>query len=273
MASDPEKDPAPAAPPEPTDDLISTEHTLTVDGRELAYTATTGRVVLREEVTDDGTSQGPKPKAEVFLTSYVLTGADAATRPVVFAFNGGPGSASVWLHLGLLGPRRVVAGDAGALTAPPYAVADNSETLLAHADLVFIDPVSTGFSRAVTGGKAGDFHGYQRDLDSVGEVIRLWTARHGRWMSPKFLAGESYGTLRAAGLARHLQERYGMNLNGIALISSVLDMATIGFTEGNDLPYPLFLPTYAAIAHFHGKHPGRPLDEVLVEAEEFAERD
>jgi len=285
MAKEPEQDGRPVdgpAPVEPSDDLVTTTHTMTVDGRELAYTATTGRVVLREEVVDDGAAKGHEPKAEVFLTSYVLGAgdlsttdarpADVGTRPVVFAFNGGPGSASVWLHLGLLGPRRVVAGDAGALATPPYALADNAETLLVHADLVFIDPVSTGFSRAVKGGKAGDFHGFRRDLESVGEVIRLWTSRNGRWMSPKFLAGESYGTLRAAGLAEHLQERYGMYLNGVALISSVLDMATIRFTEGNDLPHALFVPAYAAIAHFHGKHPGRSLEEVLAEAEEFAER-
>ncbi|MEO6900946.1 MAG: peptidase S10 [Mycobacteriaceae bacterium] len=263
----------PPKAPEPADDLVTTSHTLTVDGASLAYTATTGRLVLREEVTDDGTTQGVKAKAEVFLTSYTLDDADPATRPVVFCFNGGPGSASVWLHLGLLGPRRVLAGDAGALQGPPYTVVDNPETLLTHADLVFIDPVSTGYSRAVAGGKAGDFHGYTRDLESVGEVIRLWTSRHGRWLAPKFLAGESYGTLRAAGLAEHLQSRHGMYLSGVVLLSSVLDMATIRFTEGNDLPHVLFLPTYAAIAHFHGKHPGRSLAEVLAEAEDLAAGD
>ena len=266
-----EKDPTPV--PDLADALVTSRHTVTAGGRELAYTATTGRVVLREEVTEDGKTTGHEAKAEVFLTSYVLDDADPATRPVVFAFNGGPGSASVWLHLGLLGPRRVVSGDAGALLGPPYALVDNAETLLAHADLVFIDPVSTGYSRAVTGGKPGDFHGFRRDLESVGEVIRLWTSRHGRWVSPKFLAGESYGTLRAAGLAEHLQSRHGLYLNGIVLISSVLDMATIRFTEGNDLPHALFLPTYAAIAHHHGKHPGRTLGDVLAAAEELAERD
>lgn len=164
-------------------------------------------------------------------------------------------------------------GDAGALLPPPYDLADNPQSVLAQTDLVFIDPVSTGFSRAVEGGKAGDFHGYTSDLESVGEVIRLWTARNGRWMSPKFLAGESYGTLRAAALAEHLQTRYGMYLNGIMLISMVLDMGTIRFTEGNDDPYVLFLPTYAAIAHHHGLHGDRELGDVLAEAEEYAARD
>lgn len=266
------KDAGAAAAPAPTDDLVSTSHVLTVDRRELNYTATTGRIVLRKEVITDGTFDGHLPKAEVFVTAYTLNGADPTRRPVTFAFNGGPGSSSVWLHLGLFGPRRVVSGDVGTLAPPPYDLVDNTETLLTHSDLVFIDPVSTGYSRAVTGEKPGEYHGYQGDIESVGEVIRLWTSRNGRWMSPKFLAGESYGTTRAGGLAHHLQARYGMYLNGLMLISSALDFATLDFTEGNDLPYPLFLPSYAAIAHYHGRHGDRPLSEVLAEAEEYASR-
>ncbi|MBP2476330.1 carboxypeptidase C (cathepsin A) [Crossiella equi] len=259
--------------PEPVDDLVTTHHELSASGQYLSYTATTGRVVLRKEVHTDGTFTGHAAKAEVFLTAYTLDGADPGARPVTFAFNGGPGSSSVWLHLGLLGPKRVLMGDAGALTPPPYRVVDNPETLLAHSDLVFIDPVSTGYSRAVAGERPGDYHGYTGDLESVGEVIRLWTSRNGRWSSPKFLAGESYGTLRAAGLAQHLQARHGMYLNGLLLISAVLDMGSIRFTPGNDLPYPLFLPTYAAIAHHHGRHGDRPLADVLAEAEDYAARD
>jgi carboxypeptidase C (cathepsin A) len=257
----------------PVDDLVTTRHTLATADGELSYTATAGRVVLRTEVHTDGSFDGHQPKAEVFLTAYTVDGAEPGRRPVTFAFNGGPGSSSVWLHLGLLGPRRVVSGDAGLPASPPYGLVDNAETLLAHSDLVFIDPVSTGYSRTVKGGKPADFHGFQGDLESVGEVIRLWTSRNGRWMSPKFLAGESYGTLRAAALAAHLQERYGMYLNGIMLISSVLDMGTIRFTEGNDLPHTLFLPTYAAIAHYHGLHGDRALADVLAEAEDYAARD
>ncbi|CCH28076.1 peptidase S10 [Actinosynnema sp. NPDC047251] len=257
----------------PADDLVTTQHSITVKRRKLNYTTTTGRVVLRREVLTDGKFDGHLAKAEVFLTSYTLDGADAGKRPVTFAFNGGPGSSSVWLHLGLLGPRRVVSGDVGELVPPPYDLVDNPETLLAHSDLVFIDPVSTGFSRAVKGEKPGEFHGFQGDVESVGEVIRLWTSRNGRWMSPKFLAGESYGTTRAAALAEHLQVRYGMYLNGLMLISSVLDFATLDFSEGNDLPYSLFLPTYAAIAHYHGLHGDRSLEDVLAEAEDFASRD
>jgi carboxypeptidase C (cathepsin A) len=264
-------DVTPATPP--VDDLVERQHTLAIGRTKLHYTSRTGRIVLREEVIEDGKSVGFKPKASVFITAYTLDGAEARTRPVTFAFNGGPGSSSVWLHLGLLGPRRVVSGDAGAPVPPPYDLVDNPETLLAHTDLVFIDPVATGFSRTVDGEKAQEYSGFTRDLESVGEVIRLWTSRNGRWLSPKFLAGESYGTIRAAGLAAYLQGRYGMYLNGIVLISSVLDLASVDFKEGNDQPYALYLPTYAAIAHYHGKHPGRSLAEVVGEAEAYAAGD
>jgi carboxypeptidase C (cathepsin A) len=257
-------------PAEPEDDLVTSEHVLRIGRRRIAYTATTGRVVLREEVLDDGTSKGLKAKAELSLTSYVAD-TDDETRPVVFAFNGGPGSSSVWLHLGLLGPRRVLAGDAGNLAAPPYGLVDNAESLLAVADLVFIDPVSTGFSRIVAGGKPKDYHGFTGDLESVGEIIRLWTTRHGRWLSPKFVAGESYGTVRAAALADHLQATYGMYLNGVVLISSVLDLGSIGMHAPDDRAHVGFLPTYAAIANYHGKHGRTPLRKVLAEAEDFAE--
>ncbi|MGX7825315.1 S10 family peptidase [Actinokineospora sp. 24-640] len=272
-AEDKQTTPESAQEPEPTDDLVTSAHVLTVGRRKLKYTATTGRVVLRQEVVTDGKFTGHRPKAEVFLTSYTLDDADPGTRPVTFAFNGGPGSSSTWLHLGVLGPRRVVSGDADAPATPPYGLADNPESLLAHSDLVFIDPMSTGYSRPVKGEGAGDYLGFQGDLDSVGEVIRLWTTRNGRWLSPKFLAGESYGTTRAGGLALHLQRRHGLYLNGLMLISSVLDFRTLDFAEGNDLPYALFLPSYAAIAHHHGLHGDRPLSEVLASAEEFAARD
>jgi len=257
------------AQPDPTDHLVTTTHE--VSG--LRYTATAGRVVLRFESHTEDKFDGHKAKAEMFMISYVLEGAQPGTRPVVFAFNGGPGSASVWLHLGLLGPRRVLMGDAGALLPPPYRLADNAETLLRHADLVFIDPVSTGYSRAVQGEKSKDYHGFTADVESVGELIRLWTARNGRWMSPKYLCGESYGTLRAAALSQHLQERHSFYLNGLILVSSVLNAGTLEFHPHLDIAYPLFLPTYAAIAHYHGLHGERPLREVLDEAEAYADRD
>ncbi len=258
-------------PAEPADDLVTTEHSLRIGRRRLAYTASTGRVVLREEVLEDGVFTGHQAKAELSLTAYVAdTGEE--NRPVTFAFNGGPGSSSVWLHLGLMGPRRVLAGDAGAPARPPYALADNLETLLAVSDLVFIDPVSTGYSRAVEGGKPKDYHGFTGDIESVGELIRLWTTRNGRWLSPTFVAGESYGTVRAAALAEHLQSRHGMYLNGLMLLSSVLDMGSIGLHEPDDRAYVGFLPTYAAVAHYHGRHGRRQLRTVLAEAEEYAEQ-
>jgi carboxypeptidase C (cathepsin A) len=265
-------DAATAAAP-PADDLVSTRHTVKVGRRTLRYTATAGRVVLREEVYDEGTFTGVRPRAEMFLTSYVLDAPAGSNRPVTFAFNGGPGSSSVWLHLGLLGPRRVLMGDVDELLPPPYGLADNPQSLLADSDLVFIDPVSTGFSRAVEGGAAKDFHGFQGDVESVGELIRLWTARNKRWLSPKFLAGESYGTTRAAALADHLQSRHGMFLNGVVLISSVLDFSTLDFEFRNDRACVDFLPTYAADAHYHGKHGRRGLRTVVQQAQEYADRD
>ena len=270
----------PAAPgsegvrhPEPQDDLVTTRHVLATPAGELRYTATAGRVVLREEGLADGKWTGFQPKAEMFVTAYVQEGADPATRPVTFAFNGGPGSSSVWLHLGLLGPRRVVMGDAEALTPPPWGLTDNAETLLAVSDLVFIDPVTTGYSRVVEGGQAGEYHGFEKDLESVGALIRLWTSRNGRWLSPKFLAGESYGTVRASALADHLQKRYGLFPNGVMLLSSVIDLGTVDFTEGNDAPTALYLPTYAALAHYHGQHGDRSWASVRAEAEALAARD
>lgn len=265
---------APATPPaELNDQLVRTSHTLQLSDGPLKYTASSGRVVLREEVIEEGVWKGSVSKAQVAITAYTLDDADPHTRPITFAFNGGPGSSSIWLHLGLLGPRRVVCGDVGALVAPPYDLVDNTETLLAHSDLVFIDPVSTGRSRAVEGGKPKDFHGFKRDLETVAEVIRRWVTSEGRWMSPKFIAGESYGTTRAAGLAQLLQDDMGMHLNGLMLISSVLDFGMSDFEGQDPRGWSMYLPFYAATAHAHGKHGDRPLADVLAEAEEYASRD
>ncbi|GAA1838984.1 S10 family peptidase [Microlunatus capsulatus] len=264
--------PEPRAPRAPEDDLVTTQHAVGVGRGRLRYSVTTGRTVLREEVVEDGTVRDPQPRAEIFSTAYVLDDVDPRTRPVTFAFNGGPGSSSAWLHLGLLGPRRVVMGDADALVPPPWGLADNLETLLRVSDLVFVDPVTTGYSRPAPGHQAGDFHGYTRDVESVGEFIRLWTTRNDRWSSAKLLAGESYGTTRAAALAQHLADGCGLYLNGLLLISSVLDIGTVDFVEGNDLPYALYLPTYTAAAHHHGRIGGE-LRARVAEAEEFAARD
>jgi len=272
---------APAAPevpkPEPKDQLVTTEHSITVGGRALAYTVTTGTIVLREETDkkgEEGTSDGHQPKASVFFTAYTLKDAgDMAKRPVTFSFNGGPGSSSVWLHLGVLGPKRVVMDEVGNLPPPPYRLADNAHTLLDATDLVFIDPISTGFSRPVVGEKAKDFHNFKKDIESVGDFIRLYSSRYRRWLSPKFLIGESYGTTRAAGLSGYLQERHGMYLNGLMLISSVLDFATLDFGPTNDLPYILYLPSYTATAWYHKRlapELQKDLQATLREAEAFA---
>ncbi len=258
----------------PQDCTVVTQHAITLGGEELRYTVTTGTLVLSEESEKEGVSEGAKPKATVFFVAYSKDGAEPQTRPVTFSFNGGPGSSSVWLHLGVLGPKRVKMDEIGHPTPPPYTLVDNEFSLLDTTDLVFIDPVSTGYSRAVEGEKAGDFHAFKKDVASVGDFIRLYTSRYGRWLSPKFLIGESYGTTRAAGLSGYLQSRHGMYLNGIMLISSILDFQTAYFEPGNDLPSVLFLPTYAATAWYHGRLPEalqkEPLAEVLKEVEAFA---
>jgi carboxypeptidase C (cathepsin A) len=180
----------------------------------------------------------------------------------------------VWLHLGVLGPQRVVVDEMGQAGPPPYALADNEHTLLLESDLVFIDPVGTGHSRMAEGEKAAEFHEYQRDLDSVGEFIRLYLTRYGRWGAPKFLIGESYGTTRAAGLTLHLQDKHDIFLNGVMLVSLAIDMQTLSFDHANELPYALFLPTYAATAWYHRalapELQKRPLASVVAEAEAFA---
>jgi carboxypeptidase C (cathepsin A) len=254
-----------------TDEIVATTHSVKIGDATVAYLARTGTILLKEE---DGT-----PKAKVFFIAYEKEGIEnPRTRPVTFAFNGGPGSSSVWLHLGVLGPKRVFLDEEGYAPPPPYRLIDNEESILDRTDLVFIDPVTTGFSRAVPGEDPKQYHGVQEDIESVGEFIRLYTTRYKRWSSPKFLAGESYGTLRAAGLAGHLQNRHGMYLNGLVLVSCALNFQTISFDHpGNDLPYVLFLPSYAATAWYHKQLPddlqGRALADVLAEAGRFATND
>lgn len=265
-------------PPPHHDDVVSeTTHTVTIAGETIEYTAVAGHMVIKEE-------EGKK-QASFFSVSYVRNDVtDRSGRPVVFCFNGGPGSSSVWLHLGALGPRRVVLQDDGMPLPPPGRLTDNEYSILDVADLVFIDPVSTGFSRAIPEEEAKTFHHFTKDLESVGEFIRLWLARNHRWGSPKFLAGESYGTTRSAGLAGHLLKRHGLYFNGLVLISSILNFQTTGFDRdtwtfrrGNDLPYVLFLPTYAATAWYHRRLApdllDRPLRDVVHEVEQWAATD
>jgi carboxypeptidase C (cathepsin A) len=261
------------AKPAPKDNLVVTHHAVRIGGREIKYTVTAGTMVLKEETADrEKEAEGEKPRAQVFFVAYTRDGDDSkAKRPLTFSFNGGPGSSSVWLHLGVLGPRRVVLEDDGKLPKPPYELTDNEYSLLDQTDLVFIDPMNTGYSRPVEGVKPKEWHGFKKDIQSVGDFIRLYTTRTSRWLSPKFLIGESYGTTRAAGLSGYLQERHGMYLNGIMLISAVLDFTTVDFNINNDLPYILFLPVYTATAWYHDVlQPHRPLQTWLKEAEEFA---
>jgi carboxypeptidase C (cathepsin A) len=181
------------------------------------------------EGEQQGEFEGDRARATIFFVAYTRSDVDdPSARPITFSFNGGPGSSSVWLHMGALGPRRVEMGDVDALAAPPYGLVDNGHSLLDVTDLVFIDPVGTGYSRPVAGEKAKDFHTLDKDVESVGEFIRLYTTRYGRWRSPKFLIGERYGTTRAAGLAPHLHERHGMTMNGVMLVSMASLAAILG---------------------------------------------
>ncbi len=264
--------------PTPKDQIVESKHTIVLNGKELRYTVTTGTVILKEETEkkgeQEGAAEGEKAKASVFFAAYTLDDVEDKTkRPVTFAFNGGPGSSSVWLHMGMLGPRRVVMDAEGSPLPPPYRLVDNDYSLLDMTDLVFIDPVSTGYSRPVPGERAREFHGFRKDIESVGDFIRIYTTRYQRWTSPKFLAGESYGTTRAAGLSGYLQERHGMYLNGLILISVVLDFMTLHADPGNELPFILFLPTYTATAWFHKKLKGelqQNLAAAVDQAREFA---
>jgi carboxypeptidase C (cathepsin A) len=253
-------------PPAPEEKVVTSKHSLRIGGQEIKYTATAGTILLKLE---DGT-----PKASIFYVAYTKDDvSDFGQRPITFSFNGGPGSSSVWLHLGAFGPRRVQMGDAGALLPPPYKLVDNDASLLDVTDLVFIDPVSTGYSRAVPGEPPKQFHGIEEDVQSVAEFIRLYATRNKRWSSPKFLAGESYGTTRAAGLSGYLQQRFGMYLNGIVLVSSILNFETAEFDTGNDLPYVLYLPSYTAIAWYHKKLPPDlqgDLQKAIDESRRFA---
>jgi carboxypeptidase C (cathepsin A) len=238
---------------------VVTEHELAINGHKLKYTATTGRMPFKNEFGEI--------EAQMFYMAYTVPGKD---RPLMFSFNGGPGSPSVWLHLGALGPKRVKMTEAGEFPPPPHELIDNEMTWLEHTDLVFIDPINTGFSRAKNKEISDKHLGTTGDIESVSEFIRLYISRNERWSSPLYLVGESYGTYRSAGISGHLIDR-GIAFNGIVLVSSILNMQTARFVKGNDLPFILFLPTYAATAHYHGVIPKRRnLRAFLKEVEKFA---
>jgi carboxypeptidase C (cathepsin A) len=252
---------------EPEEKLVESKHSVSIGGQDIAYTAAAGTILLRDEEE--------KPTASIFYIGYTRDGVkDRTARPLTFSFNGGPGSSSVWLHLGMLGPRRVRLAEDGGALPPPYRLVDNEYSLLDATDLVFIDPVSTGFSRAIPPKDANKFHGLREDAASVAEFIRLYVTRNKRWSSPKFVIGESYGTTRAAALSGELSRRLNMNVNGIMLVSTVLNFQTLDFNAGNDLPYVLYLPTYTTTAWFHKKLPAdlqkRTLAEVYDLSEKFA---
>src|SRR6202167_5936275 len=257
--------PAPASSAAPVEKTSKTKHSIQINGKTLAYSATAGTLILKKD---------EKPWASMFYVAYTRDDVqDAAKRPITFGFNGGPGSSSVWLHVGALEPKRVEMGPDGGQPKPPYHLVDNEDTPLEFTDLVFIDPVTTGFSRAAAGEKDTQFHSFDGDLDSVAEFVRLYLTRFERWGSPKFLAGESYGTTRAAALSERLLENDGIYLNGITLISSVLNFQTLSFGRGNDLPYALFLPSYTAAAWYHKKLPKdlqADLEKALGESRRFA---
>lgn len=269
--------PTPAASPSPSgspakpvdtkmdDPPVVTHHTVRVGGRSIAYTVTTGFMPLKNAVSGD-------VEARIFYMAYTMDNAPAA-RPLMFSFNGGPGSASVWLHLGALGPRRIKMSDEGFLPPPPYEMEDNQATWLADTDLVFIDPVGTGYSRAAKPELGSKFFGLDGDIASVGEFIRLYLGRSERWMSPLFLVGESYGTTRASGLSNWLFD-HGVALNGIVLISTVMNFQTLRFANNNDVPLALILPSYTATAWYHKKLPAdmeaKPVAQVVKDAENFA---
>lgn len=245
---------------------VSTDHSVQINGSKFEYKVTTGMMPLKTEAGET--------EANIFFIAYTATNPpEGKRRPLMFSFNGGPGSASVWLHLGALGPRRVKMLDDGNLPPPPYELVENPQTWLAHTDLVFIDPVGTGYSRAVKPENGKKYWSLNGDIESIAEFIRMYLTRYERWTAPLFLVGESYGTTRAAGLSGNLFEK-GIALNGIVLVSSVLQFQTLEFDRGNDLGYVLFFPTYTATAFYHTKLPSaqqQDLSKTLKEAEAFAE--
>jgi carboxypeptidase C (cathepsin A) len=243
---------------------VVTHHQISLDGKTLKYTATAGRLPIKR---GDG-----KIEAEMFFVAYSVDGQDASKRPLTFAFNGGPGSATIWLHMGALGPKHVALTAEGVLPAAPYRVEDNPYTLLDKSDLVMVDAIGTGFSRAENMDTSKKFWGVKGDIEAFSEFIRMYLSRYERWSSPLFLLGESYGTTRAAGISGHLSE-LGINFNGITLLSMVLNFQTLEDTKTNDEPYIYLIPSYTMIAGYHHKLPSdllQDLNKARQEAEQWA---
>jgi len=252
--------PAPAA-----DNYKQTQHTGKFGGQTVAYTATAGTLVLK--------SAALKPRANVFFVAYTKDGVPTGSRPIAFAYNGGPGSASIFVHMGLFGPKRVQMGDDGFQPAPPYELVDNEDSILDVADVVVIDAVTTGWSRMVEGEDGKNFHGVRQDIEVFSDFIRQYLLKFNRFASPKYLMGESYGTVRSAGVGADLQARHGIELNGIVLISSVIDFSTLSEAPGNEVNYASFLPAYTAAAWYHKRLgpelQGMELRKALDESRKF----
>ena len=250
----------------PVEKVSVTHHTINVNGKSVPYTATAGTMILRDTLG--------KPKATVFYIAYTRDQQDATNRPLTFFFNGGPGSASLWLDMGIMAPMHPDMGPGGAQPAPPYNLVPNPYTPLEATDLVQVDAMMTGYSRPAPGIKASEFTGDRNDIKMFGEFIRDYLDKNHRWASPKYLFGESYGTFRSAGLASELQDAEGVYLNGVMLLGTVLDFGFIAPSNTNDVGYASFLPTYAATAWYHKKLSpqleGQPLEQVVQQAREFA---
>jgi carboxypeptidase C (cathepsin A) len=247
------------------DEVAVTHHVITVNGKPIRYKASTGYMQMQDETG--------KLKTRIFFISYEKENIeDKSKRPVTFAFNGGPGASSAWVHFGAMGPKRVNQTEDGESYPPPYGFVDNDLSWLDFTDLVFIDPVGTGYSRPEKDEDPKQFYGVEEDFKWGGDFIRLYITRNKRWLSPKYLAGESYGTFRAVGLVKYLQNQFAMDLNGIVFISSALNYQTFDFSHGNDLPYLLFLPAYTAAAFYHKKlapELQENLEKTLNEVEKF----
>jgi len=262
----PDKPADAATPPAPKEESSVTDHSIKIGSQTIPYKATAATILIKNEKDE--------PTALIYSTAYTRSDVkDSSQRPIAFVYNGGPGSSSVWLHMGSFSPKRVVTVNAEATPPAPYKLTDNANCLLDKTDLVFVDPVGTGFSHAVGKAADKDFWGVDQDVKSLAQFINTYISRNNRWNSPKFLIGESYGTFRSAALSNYLQNHDGMYFNGIVLISSVLDLGTISFNPGEDMPYVFYLPSYAATAWYHKVLANRPdnLPAFLEEARHFAQ--
>jgi carboxypeptidase C (cathepsin A) len=251
----------------PKGEVSTTSHSVKIDGKIITYKALAGTMQLRN--SED------QPIALHGFTAYIKDGTtDLKTRPITFVFNGGPGSSSIWLHMGVVGPRRVVVTDPGFTPAAPYTLEDNGSSILDVTDIVMMDPIGTGLSRAINKSKNKDFWGVDQDIRGISQFIKQFVTENDRWNSPKYLLGESYGTFRNAGVVDYLQESMGMAMNGVIMVSAVFDLRQLVFAQGDDISYVMNLPTYSATAWYHNKVQNKPaLESFLTESRAFAKTD